>query len=144
MSEGVKLQIIPNDCDITVDGEGWEDNNVVTQWQVLGDANDNSMAIVVVQFGRPNEWDDFAHDAIVSRVLNCYNALEGYNPAAVRDMVEALRFVRMNPYAHPANMVAVCTDALAAFEGATADAAARAAAIESQKAELIRIIEESE
>jgi hypothetical protein len=53
-------------------------------------------------------------DAYAKRLAACWNACEGItDPSALRDMVEALKWIQNNPFAHRSNILCVVNDALA-------------------------------
>jgi hypothetical protein len=55
--------IITEDHDISVDGEGWFDDQHVNGWVIVGNLEDPGMAIAVIDTGYQNHWNDTVLDA---------------------------------------------------------------------------------
>jgi hypothetical protein len=71
--------VIKEDHDISVDGEGWFEDQRVNGWTIVGNVEDDGLAIAIIDTGSPNVWDDDtldANTALVSAAPEMLAALE--------------------------------------------------------------------
>jgi hypothetical protein len=111
--------IITEDHDISVDGEGWFDDQHVNGWMIVGQIDSPDMAIAVLDTGYKNNWNDTTLDANAALIA----AAPDQN-AALNNAVEFLHFYFVGPDAakHRAveGEVNMLAEAQKAFEVATA------------------------
>jgi hypothetical protein len=73
--------VIEEDCDFSIDGEGWFDGQKVKGWVIVGNPDDPNMAIAVIDTGAAPYWDDERLDANARLI------------AAAPDLLSALRAI---------------------------------------------------
>jgi hypothetical protein len=88
--------VVEEDHDISVSGEGWFEDQNVNGWIVVGNLEDPTMAIAVIDTGYKNNWNDDKLDATAALV------------AAAPDLLAALEWLHAGKgsYVDPAAAIA--------------------------------------